>query len=90
MTESVQSIRSNEDSIIHSYTERSFLPPLKTAKNHALPVARLEDDKMATEFGLNILRKRISEISHIIKEYEEKNTPVTAAWEQIVEVIGRG
>lgn len=65
-------------------------PPRPNGKSHATPVARLEDNKLATDFGLGILHKRISEIHHIIVSFERKEMPATGAWEQIVGVINRG
>lgn len=59
-------------------------------KNHNAPVARLEDNKLATDFGLSILHKRIDEISRIIQLFNDGKIPATACWEQVNEVIARG
>jgi len=60
------------------------------AKNHNAPVARLEDNKLATDFGMSILHKRLGEIAGIVATYGQKELPATTAWEQIVDVINRG
>jgi len=74
----------------NAVTDGKLPPPrIGGGKNHATPVTRLEDNKLATDFGLGILGKRIDEIHHIVVAYHQKNLPATSAWEQITAVINR-
>lgn len=63
---------------------------LRPGPNHMTPVGRVEDDKMACEFGLAILNKRLGELGLILKKHADGEVSATSAWTQINAVIARG